>query len=277
MARRQPERPREPWQSTVVSHARPPRPIPRRCPCPRRRPRRRPGRGPADPAGHPGAVTSPMVGTVLPLARAGCGPFVKVGDKVAEGQTVLIIEAMKTMNQIPAPRAGTVKRILVEDGDARRIRRAPHDHRIGARPDVRQDPDRQPGRDRPPRDPRLPRDGHRPSPCIPPPTPTRCMSAWPTKRLHRPAALGAKLPLHPRHHLGLRDHGRPGDPPGLRLPVRERQLRADRRRSRITFIGPSARTYPHHGRQDHRQGHDAETGVPCVPGSDGGVPDMETR
>ena len=69
-----------------------------------------------DPAQHPGAVTSPMVGTVYLAAEPGAAPFVTVGAQVSEGQTVLIIEAMKTMNHIPAPRAGTVKRILVEDG-----------------------------------------------------------------------------------------------------------------------------------------------------------------
>ena len=69
----------------------------------------------ADPARHPGAVTSPMVGTCYLSPEPGSAAFVKVGDSVSEGQTVLIIEAMKTMNQIPAPRAGTVKRILVED------------------------------------------------------------------------------------------------------------------------------------------------------------------
>jgi acetyl-CoA carboxylase biotin carboxyl carrier protein len=69
-----------------------------------------------DPAQHPGAVTSPMVGTAYLAAEPGATPFVTVGAQVTEGQTVLIIEAMKTMNHIPAPRAGTVKRILVEDG-----------------------------------------------------------------------------------------------------------------------------------------------------------------
>ena len=69
-----------------------------------------------DPASHPGAVTSPMVGTAYLASEPGAAPFVKVGDKVAQGDTVLIIEAMKTMNQIPAPKAGTVKRILVDDG-----------------------------------------------------------------------------------------------------------------------------------------------------------------
>ncbi|MFD0858933.1 acetyl-CoA carboxylase biotin carboxyl carrier protein [Roseovarius aquimarinus] len=71
-----------------------------------------------DPASHPGAVTSPMVGTVYTQAEPGAPAFVSVGDKVSEGDTLLIIEAMKTMNHIPAPRAGTVKRILVEDGGA---------------------------------------------------------------------------------------------------------------------------------------------------------------
>jgi len=70
-----------------------------------------------DPAQHPGAVTSPMVGTVYLSAEPGAAPFVGVGATVTEGQTVLIIEAMKTMNHIPAPRAGVVRRILVADGN----------------------------------------------------------------------------------------------------------------------------------------------------------------
>ncbi|WP_428511377.1 acetyl-CoA carboxylase biotin carboxyl carrier protein [Roseovarius sp.] len=71
-----------------------------------------------DPASHPGAVTSPMVGTIYMQAEPGAPAFVAVGQQVAEGDTLLIVEAMKTMNHIPAPRAGTVKRILVEDGAA---------------------------------------------------------------------------------------------------------------------------------------------------------------
>lgn len=71
-----------------------------------------------DPAQHPGALTSPMVGTAYMAAEPGAKPFVALGDKVAEGDTVLIIEAMKTMNHIPATRAGTIKRILFEDGSA---------------------------------------------------------------------------------------------------------------------------------------------------------------
>ena len=69
-----------------------------------------------DPASHPGAVSSPMVGTVYMQAEPDTPAFITVGSKVSEGDTILIIEAMKTMNQIPAPHSGTVKRILVEDG-----------------------------------------------------------------------------------------------------------------------------------------------------------------
>ena len=72
----------------------------------------------ADPASHPGAVTSPMVGTVYLAAEPGAAPFISVGASVKEGDTLLIIEAMKTMNHIPAPKAGTIKRIMVEDGGA---------------------------------------------------------------------------------------------------------------------------------------------------------------
>lgn len=67
------------------------------------------------PANHPGAVPSPMVGTAYLKPSPDAAPFVKVGDKVAAGQTLMIVEAMKTMNPIAAPRAGTVKEILVTD------------------------------------------------------------------------------------------------------------------------------------------------------------------
>ena len=69
-----------------------------------------------DPAQHPGCLTSPMVGTAYLSPEPGAQPFVALGAQVAAGQTVLIIEAMNTMNQIPAPRAGTLRRILIEDG-----------------------------------------------------------------------------------------------------------------------------------------------------------------
>ncbi|PCJ04749.1 MAG: acetyl-CoA carboxylase, biotin carboxyl carrier protein [Rhodobacteraceae bacterium] len=71
-----------------------------------------------DPASHPGVVPSPMVGTVYTQPEPGAPSFISVGAKVSEGDTLLIIEAMKTMNHIPAPKGGTVKRILVDDGAA---------------------------------------------------------------------------------------------------------------------------------------------------------------
>ncbi|KJC35417.1 acetyl-CoA carboxylase [Bradyrhizobium sp. LTSP885] len=70
----------------------------------------------ADLAKHPGVVPSPMVGTAYWSPEPGAKPFIEVGSKVTAGQTLLIIEAMKTMNQIPSPRAGTVTQILIEDG-----------------------------------------------------------------------------------------------------------------------------------------------------------------
>jgi len=71
-----------------------------------------------DPAQDPDAVTSPMVGTAYMAPEPGAPNFVSVGDTVSEGQTLMIVEAMKTMNQIPSPKSGTVTRILVGDGDA---------------------------------------------------------------------------------------------------------------------------------------------------------------
>lgn len=70
----------------------------------------------ADPGKHPGMVPSPMVGTAYFSPAPGAKPFVAIGDMVKAGQTILIVEAMKTMNQIAAPRAGKVSAILVEDG-----------------------------------------------------------------------------------------------------------------------------------------------------------------
>ena len=70
----------------------------------------------ADPANNPGAVKSPMVGTAYLAPSPGAAAFAPVGTQVTEGQTVLIVEAMKTMNQIPAPRAGKVTQVLVDNG-----------------------------------------------------------------------------------------------------------------------------------------------------------------
>ena len=77
--------------------------------------------GSAAPAGGPeaipaGAITAPMVGTVYVAGEPGAPPFVKVGDEIREGQTLLIIEAMKVMNPLVSPRAGTVKQIMISDG-----------------------------------------------------------------------------------------------------------------------------------------------------------------
>ena len=69
-----------------------------------------------DPTQHPGAVNSPMVGTAYLGSAPGARPFVEVGSQVKTGEPLLIIEAMKTMNQIPAPRSGTVIQVLVGDG-----------------------------------------------------------------------------------------------------------------------------------------------------------------
>ncbi len=71
---------------------------------------------PLDPSKHPGVVVSPIVGTAYVAPEPGAKPFIEVGSKVKAGDTLLIVEAMKTMNQIPAPRAGTVTQILFEDG-----------------------------------------------------------------------------------------------------------------------------------------------------------------
>jgi acetyl-CoA carboxylase biotin carboxyl carrier protein len=68
------------------------------------------------PAEHPGAVASPMVGTAYLAPEPGAPPFVKVGDSVTAGQTLMVVEAMKTFNPIPAPRAGKVTAVLVADG-----------------------------------------------------------------------------------------------------------------------------------------------------------------
>ncbi len=71
---------------------------------------------PLDPAKHPGVVVSPMVGTAYVAPEPGGKPFIEIGNHVKAGDTLLVVEAMKTMNQIPAPRAGTVIQILFEDG-----------------------------------------------------------------------------------------------------------------------------------------------------------------
>jgi len=81
---------------------------------------------------HPGLVASPMVGTAYLGAAPASATFVDVGSRVKAGDTLIIIEAMKTMNQIPAPRAGTVVQVLVEDGQPVELTANLSDHRVAA-------------------------------------------------------------------------------------------------------------------------------------------------
>jgi acetyl-CoA carboxylase biotin carboxyl carrier protein len=82
----------------------------------RPRPEDNPKPPPPDPSKHPGVVPSPMVGTAFLAPEPGAAPFIQIGARVNQGQTLLIIEAMKTMNHIPAPKAGVVSAILVGNG-----------------------------------------------------------------------------------------------------------------------------------------------------------------
>ena len=107
-----------PQQVVAAPHQMQAAPAPMAAPAPAAAPAGDSGDAGSDPADHPGAVTSPMVGTIYTQAEPGAPAFISVGQAVAEGDTLLIVEAMKTMNHIPAPRAGTVKRIMVADGDA---------------------------------------------------------------------------------------------------------------------------------------------------------------
>ena len=105
---------------STVSYAAPalhaaPAPMPMAAAAPAVAPAAAPAAVAANPADHPGAVPSPMVGTAYASPSPGADVFVKVGDKVKEGDTLLIIEAMKVMNQITAPKAGTVKEIFFQD------------------------------------------------------------------------------------------------------------------------------------------------------------------
>ena len=96
------------WNATTIAPALTPAPAPAATPIPQA--------ATEDPAKHPGCVKSPMVGTAYLAPEPGAAPFIDVGTRVAQGQTILIIEAMKTMNHIPAPKAGTVTAILVGNG-----------------------------------------------------------------------------------------------------------------------------------------------------------------
>jgi acetyl-CoA carboxylase biotin carboxyl carrier protein len=99
---------------THVTYAEPPRPA--EATGPAGPTSAEPAKSLADPARHPGCVPSPMVGTVFRAPDPKAKPFVDVGDAVTAGQTILIVEAMKHMNEVASPRAGRVVEILVEDG-----------------------------------------------------------------------------------------------------------------------------------------------------------------
>ncbi len=206
-----------------------------------------------DLSSNPGTLTSPMVGTAYLSPEPGKPPFAPVGTKVSEGQTVLIIEAMKTMNQIPAHRSGTVARVLVDDGCAGRVRPATGRHRV-RQGDVPEGPYRQPRRDRAPHPQGLQGarhpDGRRPLDRR-----LQCHARAPRRRerLHRPAARQGQLSQHPVDHGGLRDHRRRRGAPGLRLPERERALRPHPRRAQDHLHRPLVAPHRDHGRQDHRQ------------------------
>jgi len=98
-------------QTHVISSA----PVPAPAPTPALAPPAAPAAAP-NPADHPGAIPSPMVGTAYLAAEPGAAPFIKVGDTVNPGQTLMVVEAMKTFNPIPAPRGGKILAILVTDG-----------------------------------------------------------------------------------------------------------------------------------------------------------------
>ncbi len=100
----------------VARHAAPAAARPRAVEMPLAVPTATPAAAAVDPSQHPGLVASPMVGTAYRAQEPGARPFVEVGTQVKVGETLLIIEAMKTMNQIPSPRSGTVIQILIEDG-----------------------------------------------------------------------------------------------------------------------------------------------------------------
>jgi len=98
--------------NAAVARARPPEPLAAALPAAVATP----AEVPVEPAQHPGLVASPMVGVAYRAASPGARPFVEIGGEVKAGETLIIIEAMKTMNQIPAPFSGTVTQILIEDG-----------------------------------------------------------------------------------------------------------------------------------------------------------------
>ena len=197
-------------------------------------------------------------------------------QQVSEGQTLLIIEAMKTMNQIPAPRAGTVTRDPVRGRPARSNMASRWSSSNRAEPrHVPENPHRQPRRDRPSRAARLQGARHRrPSRSIRPPTPTPCMCGLPTR---------ASASARRRRAIAISTSTRSSPP--ARSPAPTRCIRATascRRtpssptswpRTSITFIGPSAEHIRIMGDKIEAKRTAKRLGIPVVPGSDGAMSD----
>ena len=243
---------------------------------PRRLPRRwsrQPRLRCADPPrrAHPGTVTSPMVGTAYLFPEPGAAAFVKVGDEVKEGQTLLIIEAMKVMNQIRAPKAGKVARIFAIQRGTGRVWRAAAGDRVGA--GVRQGPDRQSRRDRAAHPARLPRAEHRRrSPCTRPPIPRRCMSGSPTRasasvRPRPPRATSMPWPLLAAAEIT----GADAIHPGYGFLSENADFAQMVEEHGFTFIGPSPEHIRLMGDKIVAKATARDLGIPTVPGSDGPV------
>ena len=221
----------------------------------------------ATPAGeidakHPGLDHLPHGRRRLPGAGAGRDPFITLGGRVEQGQTLLLIEAMKTFNQIRSPRAGTVTRILIESGTPVEYGEPLVVDRSSARSHVaasREGPYRQPRRDRAADPSRLPGDGHPHGRgafdrrCA-----RRCMCAWPTR-----ASASARPPARDSYlnmaaiisAAGIT--GADAIHPGYGFLQRERPLRRDGRGAWHGLHRPLARPHPDDGRQDRGQGGDA--------------------
>ncbi len=234
-----------------------------------------------DPAQHPGAVTSPMVGTVYLAAEPGAAPFVTVGAQVAEGQTVLIIEAMKTMNQIPAPRVGHGQAHRHRGWQPGGIRRAPDDHRMSAAEGTKPMFDKILIANRGEIALRVVRACREMGI-----TSVAVHSTADADAMHvrmadesvciGPAALVGELPEQGRDHLACEITGAQAVHPGYGFLSENAAFAQALEDHDITFIGPSAEHIRIMGDKITAKETAKALGIPVVPGSDGGVPDFET-